>query len=222
MSEGVSRERSAKGPGLGFGGSFPFRVVSAFCRLVLTLFSPCFCLCPRNFGHFISEVSPGISTDLISVPEELAYLCKELRLVGHAWHTMGTRWQALATLWLCAEEVLSSSGHTDLSFLQIRKSTLPDNWKEWMNAKLMRTDTPVPAESFRKIFTSYLKGIQSIMLEWGGTVTTEIWCHSGRMGIVGLLLCLYWQSTYSGAGHDWDNNVKVVESIFNAIVTSNL
>ena len=61
MSEGVSRERSARGPGLGFGGSFPFRVVSTFCRLVPTLFCPCFCLCPHNFGHFISEVSPGIS-----------------------------------------------------------------------------------------------------------------------------------------------------------------
>ena len=135
---------------------------------------------------------------------------------------MGARWQALATLWLCAEAVLSSSGRTNLSFLQIHKSTLPDDWKEWMNAKLMRTNTPAPAEPFGKIFTSYLKGIQETMLEQGGTVMTEIWCHSGRMGIVGLLLCLYWQSTYSGAGHDWDSNVKVVESIFNAILTLNL
>ena len=91
-----------------------------------------------------------------------------------------------------------------------------------MNAKLMRTDTPAPVELFGKIFTSYLKGIQETTLEWGGTVMMEIWCHSGRMGIVGLLLCLYWQSMYSGAKHDWDSNVKVVESIFNAILTLNL
>ena len=161
-------------------------------------------------------------SSLVGVPEELAYLHEELRLVGHGWCTMGTRWQALATLWLHAEAVLSSSGHTNLSFLQICKSTLPDNWKEWMNAKLMRTDTPSPVESFGKIFTSYLKCIWSIMLEWGGTFPMEIWCHSGRTRIVNLLLSLYWQSTYSGAGHDWDNNVKVVESIFSAILTSNL
>ena len=135
---------------------------------------------------------------------------------------MGARWQALATLWPHAEAVLSSSGCTNLSFLQISKSTLPDDWKEWMNAKLMRTDMPAPVEPFRKIFTSYLKGIQETMLEWGGTVMMEIWCHSGRTGIVGLLLCLYWQSMYSGARHDWDGNVKVVESIFNAILMSNL
>ena len=96
-----------------------------------------------------------------------AYLREELGLVGNAWHTMGARWQALATLWLCAEAVLSSLGYTDLSFLQIRKSTLPDNWKEWMNANLMRTDTPAPAEPFGKIFSSYLRGIQETMLEQG-------------------------------------------------------
>ena len=79
-----------------------------------------------------------------------------------------------------------------------------------MNAKLMRTDTPAPVEPFGKIFTSYLKGIQETTLEWGGTVMMEIWCHSGRMGIVGLLLCLYWQSMYLGARHDWDSKSKLL------------
>ena len=74
-----------------------------------------------------------------------------------------------------------------------------------------------PVESFRKVFTDYLKGLPLTTMETGGTVMTEIWCCPGKMGILGLLLCLYWQLEYSGAGLYWEGNVKHVESIFNAI-----
>ena len=180
----------------------------------------------RHVSHHMQSINaltcPSSKSSLIGVPTDLAHLCKELGLVGDAWCSMGARWQALAILWLWAEEVLSSTACTNLTFLQIHKSTLHDDWKEWMNAKLMRTNMPTPAESFGKVSTDYLKGIQSSTLKQGGLVTSEIWCHPGRTGIVALLLCLYWQSVYSGARHDWEGNLNVIESIYNAILTSNL
>ena len=91
-----------------------------------------------------------------------------------------------------------------------------------MNVTLMRTDAWPPAESFRKVFNNYQKGLPLTTMESGGTVMTEIWCHPGKMGILGLLLCLYWQLEYSGAVLDWEGNVKRMELIFNAILKSNV
>ena len=117
--------------------------------------------------------------------------------------------------------MLSKCGRSDLSFTQIRKSTIPEDWKDWMDSKLMRTDVEHPAESFRQVFTEYLKGLPSFTNRHGGTVMTQIWCRPGWTGIVGLLLCLYWQSTYSGARNDYEDDLKHVKSIFQAILTSN-
>ena len=47
----------------------------------------------------------------------------------------------------------------------------------------------------------------------------QVWCRSGKTGILGLLLCLYWQAEYCGTGHAWKGNIKAVEQIFNAILS---
>jgi hypothetical protein len=130
---------------------------------------------------------------------------------------MGVQWKALAALWLRTEILLTKSGRTDLSFTQVHKSSIPEEWKEWMNAKLMSVDARPPAASFGKVFTNYLMGLPSSTMEKKGTVMTEIWCRPGKTGIIGLLLCLYWQAEFSGAGNDWKMNMKRVEDIFNAI-----
>ena len=46
---------------------------------------------------------------------------------------------------------------------------------------------------------------------------TEVWARPGKTGVIGLLLCLYWQAEYSGAGNDWNDNIKCINSIFDAI-----
>jgi len=51
-----------------------------------------------------------------------------------------------------------------------------------------------------------------------GTVMNEMWCRQGKTGIIGLILCLYWQASFSGAGNDWKVNMQRVEDIFNAIL----
>ena len=158
-------------------------------------------------------------TGLEGVPTALLYLHKEVGLAGDTWNTLGARWQALAQLWLHAEAALAKSAHSDLSFTQIHKSAIPEDWKDWMNAKLMNIDARPPAESFIKAFTNYLKGLNFTMADQGITVMSTLWCHPGKTGIVGLLLCLHWQAEYSGAGHDWDTNIKCVEAIFNTILT---
>ena len=91
-----------------------------------------------------------------------------------------------------------------------------------MNAKLINTDTRPPDESFRKSFTQYLKGLQLTTPDSGSTVMSVLWCCPGKTGVLGLLLCFYWQAEYSGAGKDWEGNVKRVESIFNNILISNM
>jgi hypothetical protein len=126
-------------------------------------------------------------------------------------------WKALAALWLRTEISLAKSDRNDLSFTQIRKSSIPNEWKDWMNAKLMNTDAKCPLESFGKSFTVYLKSLPSTTFTTNGTVMTEIWCRPGKTGIIGLLLCLNWQAVFSGAGNDWKKNMKRVEDIFNAI-----
>jgi len=148
----------------------------------------------------------------------LLHLCEEVGLAGDAWESLGTAWHALATLWLQAEAVLSLSGRSDLSFTQIRKSAIPDEWKHWMNAKLMKTDIGRPPKAFGKVLTEYLKGLPSTTLEGSATVTTEIWCRPGVTGIIGLLHCLHWQANFPGSRKEWKANVKRVEHIYTAII----
>ena len=89
-----------------------------------------------------------------------------------------------------------------------------------MNLKILKVDVKCPLETFRKQFTSYLRGLPSSTLIIGGTVMSEIWSRPGKTGVIGLLLCLYWQAEYSGAGKEWEANMKCVESIFNAILAT--
>jgi hypothetical protein len=131
---------------------------------------------------------------------------------------LGAQWRSLAALWLRAESALSKSGRTDLSFTQICKASLPEEWKEWMNAKLMKTDAKCPSDKFGKVFTNYLNGLPSTPLDVGGAVMVAVWCRPGKTGILGLLLCLYWQAEYSGSRNDWQANMKRVEGIFSAIL----
>ena len=59
---------------------------------------------------------------LSGVPAVLQPLHEEIGLAGEAWATLGPAWQALASMWLCAEACVSKSGQTDLTFNEIRKS----------------------------------------------------------------------------------------------------
>ena len=161
---------------------------------------------------------PGLD----GIPAPLLYLRKEVGLIGKPWTSLGDRWQALCKLWLHAEAILESSTRSNLTFTQIRKSAIPEDWKEWMNSKLMNSDATPPADTFGNVFTEYLNGLQLTAKESTNTVMSAIWCHSRKTGILGLLLCLYWQAGYSGAGRDWESNMKCVESIFNTILTSHL
>ena len=139
---------------------------------------------------------------LSGVPAPLQYLREEVGLAGPDWESLGAEWKALAALWLHAEVLLSKSGRNDLSFDQIRQCSIPEPWKDWMSAKLMSIDANRPAEIFGTIFTEYLNKLPSSTMAIGGTVMTEIWCRPGKTGIIGLLLCLYWQAECSGAGND--------------------
>jgi len=87
-----------------------------------------------------------------------------------------------------------------------------------MNSKLMSIDAKPPAELFGHVFTDYLKGLSMSTMKDQCMVMTEIWCHSGKTGIVRLRLCLYWQAEYSGARNDWKHNMRCVEDIFKAIL----
>ena len=152
------------------------------------------------------------------MPPSVHYLREEDGLAGLDWETMGAKWRALGSLWLRAEQALSKSGRTDLSFDEVRKSNIPEDWKDWMNAKIMRIDARRPAESFGKTFTDYIKQLPPDTAQVGGTVMDNIWCRPGKTGILGLLLCIYWQAEHSGAGNDWELNIQYVEGIFNAIL----
>jgi hypothetical protein len=152
------------------------------------------------------------------VPPSVHYLREEVGLAGLGWETMGAKWRALGSLWLRAEQALSKSGRTDLSVDEVRKSNIPEEWKDWMNAKITKIDARRPSESFGKTFTDYLKQLPSDTAQVGGTVMDHIWCRPGKTGILGLLLCIYWQAEHSGAGNDWESNIQYVEGIFNAIL----
>jgi len=134
--------------------------------------------------------------------------------------SLGPKCQALASLWLWAEAALAKSGCTDLSFNEIRQSSIPQEWKDWMSAKLMVTDTTRPSELFGKVFTEYIQGLPASITTIGGSVMSEAWCCSGKTGIIGLVLCLYWQAEYSGAGKDWERNIERVEGIFNTLIAT--
>jgi hypothetical protein len=154
---------------------------------------------------------------LASVPAPLQHFREEVGLSVPSWESLGAEWKALAALWLQTEILLAKSDHTNISFNQIPESSIPDGWKEWMNAKLMNTDAKRPAELFGKTITGYLKGLPSSTMKKNGTVMTETWCRPGKTGIIGLLLCLNWQAVYSGTRNYWKQNVERVEDIFNTI-----
>ena len=67
-----------------------------------------------------------------------------------------------------------------------------------MIMKLMKSDASHPSKAFGKTFTDYLKGLPMDVQKTGGNVMQQIWHRTGGMGIIGLLLCLYWQAEYVG------------------------
>ena len=73
-----------------------------------------------------------------------------------------------------------------------------------MNVKQLKADDQTPSDTFRQVLTDYLTGLPSNTGEVGGSIMKQVWCWPGKMGIFGLLLCLYWQAEYAGAGNDWD------------------
>ena len=75
------------------------------------------------------------------------------------------------------------------------------------------------SKSFRQILTNYLAALPSSTLKSRGIVMDQIWCCLGKTSIFSLLVCLYWQVEYSGAGHDWNKNLKCMWNIFNAILS---
>ena len=114
--------------------------------------------------------------------------------------------------------MLSKSGHIDLSFNEIYQSSGLAEWEEWMYAKVMKTDEKYLVKLFEKVFTNYLNGLMSSIMVIKATVMTEIWCHPGKTGIIGLLLCFYWQAKYSGSENECTANIKHIEYIFNSIL----
>ena len=136
-----------------------------------------------------------------------------------AWVSLGPQWQALAALWLRAKAILSKAARSDLSFDEIHLSDIPDAWKDWMNVKHSKTDVQTPLDTFEQVLTNYLAGLPLSTGEVGGSIMKQVWCWPGKMGIFGLLLCLYWQVEYAGARNDWNKNLKCVENIFNAILS---
>jgi hypothetical protein len=155
---------------------------------------------------------------LSGVPTTLQHLREEVRLVGEPWETLGAEWQSLGSLWLRTDTALIKSGCTNLSFKEIYESSIPDNWKQWMATKAMKTNAKHPLESFGKVFTNYLCSLPASTHTIGGTVMDQIWSCSGRTGVIGLVLCLHWQAVYSGAAKDWHANLKLIDRIFNAIL----
>ena len=139
-------------------------------------------------------------------------------MAGAPWDSLGSQWQSLAQLWLCTELALVKAARSDLSFNNICQSKLPEDWKNWMISKLMKSNAHRPTNTFGQHFTNYIKRLPTDVWKEGGTVMQQVWCHSGKTGILGLLLCLYWQAEYCGTGHARKGNIKAVEQIFNAIL----
>ena len=79
------------------------------------------------------------------------------------------------------EATLSKSGRTDLSFVKNQKSSIPEEWKEWMKVKLINTNVKWPMDSFGHVLTSYLKSLlwKSVALSWweyGATQKRQAFC----------------------------------------------
>ena len=172
-----------------------------------------------TFLQYYSAIDISISLcGLSGVPVSLQYLREEVGLASPDWESLGAEWKALTAQWLRAEILLSKTSRTDLSFAEIHVSSIPDAWKDWMSTKVMNTDAHRPTQAFRLVFTDYLNKLPSSTMAIEGTVMTEIWCRPGITSIISLLLCLYWQVEFSGAGHDWKANLARVGYIFNAIL----
>ncbi|KAI0245018.1 hypothetical protein BJV78DRAFT_1159260 [Lactifluus subvellereus] len=185
-------------------------------RTIITRFD-----CEGTFGLHVQQVLKITPSHygLSSIPPALQPFREELGLAGADWDAFGHDWQALATLWLRAETSVSKSGRADLTIAEIRSLSIPDEWKEWMTAKLMKTDTNPPSDAFGQVLTEYLSRLPPSVFKAGGkSVMTQVWCRLGRTGIVGLLLCLHWQVEYSGTRPEWKTNLKRVECIFKAII----
>ena len=156
-------------------------------------------------GYANSYTSLGF-WDFPASPPTLQPLCEEAGLAGAAWVSLGPQWQALVVLWLHAKAILFKAAQSDLSLDEIHSSNIPVAWKDWMNVKHLKMDTQTPSDTFGQVLTNYLVGLPSSTGEVGGSVMKQVWCWPGKMGIFGLLLCLYWQVEYEGAGNDWDKN----------------
>jgi hypothetical protein len=154
------------------------------------------------------------------VPTDFQHIREEIGLAGPSWTDLGKTWHALGTLWLRAEGQLTKLGRTDLKFDEVRKSSLPEPLKDWIYSKLMHTDATRPNESFGDVFTDFLRGLPWNHLTQGDNVVEQIWCRTGRSGIVIFLVGLFWQAEYSGGGKQWKENMKRVESIFKAILNA--
>ena len=145
-------------------------------------------MCINPSGMLVNNVSgPESNTENLSslpgldgVPTLLLNLCKEVGLIGKLWKSLGDQWQALCKLWLHAETILESSTCSDLSFTQICKSTIPEDWKDWMNSKLMNSDAKPPVDSFGNVFTEYLNRLQLTVKDSTDTVMSAIWCCSRK------------------------------------------
>jgi hypothetical protein len=81
-------------------------------------------------------------------------------------------------------------------------------------------DCPRPGEEFGNEFTDYLVGLPWTSLATGNGIMDEMWCRPGRTGTIVLLVGLYWQALYSGAGKKWASNLERVETIFRAILNA--
>jgi hypothetical protein len=103
-------------------------------------------------------------------------------------------------------------------YAEINKLSIPDHSKQWMFAKAMNVDAKSLSESFKKVFTAYLHSLPLSTDTIGGTMMDQAWSRPGQTGVIGLILCLYWQAVYSGAGKDWRANIEHTKHIFNAIL----
>ena len=153
------------------------------------------------------------------MPPSLAHLRHELGLIDPVWTTYGEDWRSLATLWLRTEMTLSKTGRQGLSFNDIRRLTILDVIKDWMYCKQLSQDGKPPSgDGFRKIWMEFLRALPIAKWKKDKTILEEMWCRPGKTGIIVFVLGLYWQAEYSGAGHDWKQNLKCVGEIFDLIL----
>ena len=146
---------------------------------------------------------------------------EKLGLLDPTWTSYGKEWRSLASLWLRAESALAKSGRADLKFAEINHSSLPQAIKDWMVHALMRVDAMPPrGDGFGAIWTSFLKSLP--ISEWKDNdgVLEQVWCRTGTTGIVFLVLGLFWQAEYSGAGKEWTSNMRRVHDIFECILSA--